>query len=510
MFNIKTIKVKGLAMTAAAVIAMSVFAPLVNSENVKADALDALLNDKGVGVELNYEFDKDKTTGVEGFVNRLYSVCLGRKADTQGFNEWCTLLKESRISGASAAKGFIFSPEFTNKKFSNEEYVAVLYRVFFDRTADAEGLAGWVKALNDGYSRERVMYGFVDSTEWANVCVSYGICSGGMGTPTVGKEEDGVKTFVINLYTECLGRSPDPNGFREWYDKLLAQEINGKQAAYGFFFSPEFTALVKKHSTNEVITIFYKVFLDRAPDESGLNSWEAIYFWGGVPALFNGFADSVEFDLKCQKCKILTGEHIDVPQIEISQDFLNFATANYYGMDILDSAASANSHTTFYMYNTQGSTTKVTQHTITAKDLDAIQRFADAHFQPNWTNAQKAVYTMYWIHNNVDYATTGAQWGAISGMGYAQAIFDKRLGQCAQYNGAMCEMLCYLGYDANMIQGYRGSSSGSQSQHFWCEVTIDGNIYVVEAGNKKDGSWHYFVVPYSRTRKFIKNGVVQG
>lgn len=509
MFDIKNIKNKGLAIAVTSAIAMSVFTPFVQRA-VNADVIDALLNDKGVGVELNYEFDPGKTTGVEGFVNRLYSVCLGRGADSQGFNEWCDLLTQGKISGASAAKGFIFSKEFTDKELSNEDYVSVLYRVFFDRGADAVGLEGWVKALNDGYSREQVMYGFVDSIEWANVCVSYGIHSGGLGVPTIGVEVDGAKTFVINLYTECLGRYPDPTGFREWYDKLLSQEITGKQAAYGFFFSIEFNELVKKSTTDEVISIFYKVFLDRGPDAQGLYAWEDIYYWGGTPSLFNGFADSLEFDLKCQKCSILTGDHLDVPQVTLETSFMNFARYETYGMNVLDNATGLNSHNTYNLYNTQGSSTKTTKCTISSKDLDAIKRFADANFQPHWTNGQKAVYTMWWIHNKVTYASSSSQWGAISGMGYAQAIFDKRLGQCAQYNGAMCEMLCYLGYDANMIQGYRGSSSSSQSQHFWCEVTIDGNIYVVEAGNIKDGSWHYFVVPYSSTRKFIKNGVVQG
>lgn len=81
-----------------------------------------------------------------------------------------------------------------------------------------------------------------------------------------------------------------------------------------------------------------------------------------------------------------------------------------------------------------------------------------------------------------------------------------KLGQCAQYNGAMAAMTAYLGYDACVIQGYRGSYSGYHWQHFWCEVNIQGRRYLMETGNYgKDGSWSYFMCPYEQTSGYVIN-----
>ena len=480
-------------------------------QDANAAFLNALMNydvaDTSLITPEARTFDINSTTGVEGFVKRLYSICLEREPDLSGFNNWCNNLAEGVIPGAYAAEGFLNSPEFKNHNYSNEDYITILYRLFFDREPDEGGFTNWMNAMTyQNFSKEKVLYEFVDSKEWANTCASFGIMSGSFATPEWGDEVyDPVKVFVTNFYVECLDRQPDRGGFRNFYDGLSKKNLTGKQAAYGFLFSDEFTAKAKKLSKEQLVTIFYKVFFDREPDAVGLQNWVGALYWGGVPELFNGFADSAEFEAKCQKYRILAGPHIDVPSSNVDQNFVRFAEWNMSGINTVNTAP-LNSHTSYKLYNTQGSKTKTTNYNISSKDLTAIQNFANTHFQPNWSTGQKAAYTMYWIHYNVDYAYN---YDRIANMGYAQAIFEQKYGQCAQYNGAMCEMLCYLGLDANLVQGYRGTTS-SKYQHFWCEVTINGKVYVVETGNKKDGDWWYFVVPYSGTRKYIKNGVVQG
>jgi len=41
--------------------------------------------------------------------------------------------------------------------------------------ADADGLAYWVDALNNGMTTEEAFDGFVASAEFADLCASYGI-----------------------------------------------------------------------------------------------------------------------------------------------------------------------------------------------------------------------------------------------------------------------------------------------------------------------------------------------
>src|SRR3972149_1564769 len=112
---------------------------------------------------------------VQGFVTRFYVQCLGRQPDTVGLNEWAGRLLNGSQTGADVAEGFIFSQEFTGRNLSNEAFVTVLYRAFFDREPDSSGYGIWLGKLSSGTSRESVLDGFLKSQEFAELCNSYGI-----------------------------------------------------------------------------------------------------------------------------------------------------------------------------------------------------------------------------------------------------------------------------------------------------------------------------------------------
>lgn len=116
-----------------------------------------------------------KEDGVTLFVKRLYSVCLGRDADAAGLKDWTTKLRQHTASGRQVAYGFIFSKEFTDKNYSNQDYVEYLYKAFMGRDSDPAGKADWVNRLNKGWTRQQVFDGFSGSIEFTNICNSYGI-----------------------------------------------------------------------------------------------------------------------------------------------------------------------------------------------------------------------------------------------------------------------------------------------------------------------------------------------
>lgn len=114
--------------------------------------------------------------GVNCFVARLYKVCLNRLPDQGGQAGWVMKLMHGEATGSSAAYGFIFSTEFINMGLSNSDYVKYMYRAFFGREADSDGLNYWVGKLDAGTAgREDVFSGFSGSAEFANLCASYGI-----------------------------------------------------------------------------------------------------------------------------------------------------------------------------------------------------------------------------------------------------------------------------------------------------------------------------------------------
>ena len=122
---------------------------------------------------------RDQNQGITEFVSRCYSEVLGRKADTGGLNDWCNriLTASSRKQAAinAASNGFFHSEEYMNKHTSNDQYVRTLYRTFLGREADQGGYNDWMNKLRTGTSRDSVMKGFANSTEFANIMANYGI-----------------------------------------------------------------------------------------------------------------------------------------------------------------------------------------------------------------------------------------------------------------------------------------------------------------------------------------------
>ena len=107
---------------------------------------------------------------------------------------------------------------------------------------------------------------------------------------------------------------------------------------------------------------------------------------------------------------------------------------------------------------------------VSAADQKILKKFADKHFKDDWSDSEKLGYTFKWIRDNYTYAT-GSNWTKISGLSYVDAIFNYKLGQCAQYNGAMVAMFNYLGYEAKLAY---------TPGHYWCEVESDGKTYIID------------------------------
>lgn len=113
------------------------------------------------------------------FVNRLYTVVLGRPCDLAGMENWTTLLVNRQMSGTDVARGFFFAKEFTDKNLCDLHYVDALYLALMGRTADYEGRNDWYDKLRTTfYSREEVFYCFAASGEFSNICAQYGINRG--------------------------------------------------------------------------------------------------------------------------------------------------------------------------------------------------------------------------------------------------------------------------------------------------------------------------------------------
>ena len=164
------------------------------------------------------------------------------------------------------------------------------------------------------------------------------------------------------------------------------------------------------------------------------------------------------------------------------------------------------SHRSFPVYNVQGKKTQFMYNiNLSDSDIKLLDKFIKKHFKEGMTREEQLQVTLDWINKNVTYALD-ENWLKISGKSWVEAIFKYKLGQCAQYNGAMAAMMAYLGYDVQVVMGFRGTWKTNYWQHFWAEVKINGVTYVVETGNQgRSGNWSYLVREYSEAPKYIKN-----
>lgn len=232
---------------------------------------------------------------IEAFVERMYTVALGRPAEESGLEFWTNMLLTHKNDGAGLAQGFLLSPEFKNKNYSDEEYIKVLYKTFFNRDADTDpsGFTYWKGILSAGNTREYVLAGFVNSTEFDTLCKEYGITRGIMredGTVI----NPGIWQFSERLYTKVLERSGEKDGIEYWTCAIADGVHTPEDAAKEFFWSPEY--LNKQTSDEKYVETLYQTFFDREADADGLSYWLSMLDNGSDREfVLEGFAQSDEF-----------------------------------------------------------------------------------------------------------------------------------------------------------------------------------------------------------------------
>jgi len=223
---------------------------------------------------------------IRSFVTRFYEQCLGRSPDQAGLDGWVSDLLDGSRTGADVAQGFVSSQEFINQGTTDDEYLTVLYRAFFNRAPDQGGLDGWLIQMQNGAGRSEVLEGFIYAQEFINLCGDYGIIAF--------NAQDLVEAFVTRFYRQCLSRDPDPTGLNGWVANLLAGSMTGADLAHSFVFSPEF---INQDTTNEeYLRVLYTAFFNRDPDAAGLNLWlEELNKGMSRTEVLNGFTGAQEF-----------------------------------------------------------------------------------------------------------------------------------------------------------------------------------------------------------------------
>jgi hypothetical protein len=103
--------------------------------------------------------------------------------------------------------------------------------------------------------------------------------------------------FVAKLYSEALGRAPDPAGWLLHNSSFAANGCSAatlRSAAIAFFGSAEYAS--RRYTAAETVLTAYRAILSREPDPSGLAHWTGLLRQAGGPARLAGeMAASSEF-----------------------------------------------------------------------------------------------------------------------------------------------------------------------------------------------------------------------
>lgn len=262
-------------------------------------------------IEKQAAFDPD--IGIKMFVIRMYAEVLDRMPDKAGLDDWTGSLKNKTKNGADIAQGFIMSDEFLlNSDLTADEYVRLLYKVFFDREPSDDEVAGWKRQMMlEDKSRKYVLAGFVNSAEFENLCKRYGIESGHMEASlpvqievskmkvdASGVDRSAIEDYVDRFYLQLLGRPAEWEGKNYWVNNILSGEQYDAASAIkvGIIESTEFRN--RDISDQEFLRCAYYGFFDREPDDAGYLYWlrnlaEGSYTKSSVIEV--GFGRSEEF-----------------------------------------------------------------------------------------------------------------------------------------------------------------------------------------------------------------------
>ena len=270
-------------------------------------------------------FTKNQISAVEAFVTRFYILCLGRTPDATGLQEWAISLLSKKQTAIDVAFGFVYSQEFIHKNTTDEEYLKILYKVFFNRHPDPVGFNDWISELKAGISRGEVLDTFISSEEFSNLAKAYGIELGlgplsGFLYGTIFDVFTGQpienSTIIINSHLEsgikdlrfhCLpdGKYIFPPLLPGLYSLMvMAPGYNTKFKSEIVLQEAEMKAvelkLVPASAVEDFVKRFYKMCLSRDPDKLGLEIWTnnlLNHIQTGADVA-HGFIDSIEFNNK--------------------------------------------------------------------------------------------------------------------------------------------------------------------------------------------------------------------
>ena len=153
----------------------------------------------------------------------------------------------------------------------------------------------------------------------------------------------------------------------------------------------------------------------------------------------------------------------------------------------INGAPKSSRRSSYYIVNSKGTKDVYNTYTMTQYSKNAIEAFARTHYTADTTDGEKVKIMLDYIRANfsyirLNYGKASSKWPNFIAGAYAHNALVNKGGQCNDYNGAITELLNYLGYDARLLLSTIASNGRDPVQHQWTEITLDGTNYLIEGG----------------------------
>ncbi len=249
---------------------------------------------------------RDKNIKVTSFVQSFYKGLLKRNGDETGLNDWTNRLLTGSSSGTNVAMGFIGSSEMTGKKLTNAEYVALMYNVALGRTASAAEVDGWVKHLDNGCTRDYIIFGFINSQEFQKKCAAAGVSFTAYAVTNNCDKNPAVTAIVHRLFIHALGRaSVSTSDLNARTGTLLENKTTAASMINEFFSSAEYTA--RNLNSTDFIRAAYKAILGRDANDVEVATQLSYLSTHAAKDFLAVLVDSAEFRKICSDAGIVSG-----------------------------------------------------------------------------------------------------------------------------------------------------------------------------------------------------------
>jgi len=166
------------------------------------------------------------------YLNDVYRCMLKRPITTNEQSAWLVEFRARTATRQDVVNRVVASAEFKASHpaistvssidiTSEETFYHHMYRCSLGRTPDKDGLQGWMNQTPTSMTLEKAYLGFFASAEYL-------------------RKNNSSTTYVTDLYSCILNRTPDPVGFKRWVERLDRSEVTRGGVIKLFVSSKEF------------------------------------------------------------------------------------------------------------------------------------------------------------------------------------------------------------------------------------------------------------------------------